>query len=163
MRILGIDPGFGTLGWAVIDDAPEMVSCGSIETAPGSPIEDRLLEIHRSLSEIIATYRPSAVAVERLFFSRNTTTAIDVAKAIGVVLLTVRLAGLECAEYTPLQVKQAITGYGRAEKAQVQAMVMKILRLKELNVKDDAADALSIATCHSFSLPGRTVLGRVTQ
>ncbi|HON77043.1 MAG TPA: crossover junction endodeoxyribonuclease RuvC [Spirochaetota bacterium] len=160
MRILGIDPGFGILGWAVIEHTLSVVACGSIETSPSMRIDERLVEIHRSLGEIITTYTPDCAAVERLFFSKNTTTALDVSKAIGVILLTIRLGGLDYFEYTPLQVKQALTGYGRATKEQVEMMMMKILRLKTAPVCDDVADALSIAACHSFSLKSPAVSGR---
>ena len=160
MRILGIDPGFGILGWAVIEHTLSVVACGSIETSSTKRIDDRLVEIHVALGEIIKTYTPDCAAIERLFFSKNTTTAMDVSRAIGVILLTVRLAGLDYFEYTPLQVKQALTGYGRASKKQVEMMMMKILGVKTAPSCDDVSDALSIAACHSFSLKSAAAQGR---
>ncbi len=152
MKILGIDPGFGTLGWAVVEHNLNVVDYGAIETSPKLPIDQRLLEIHEKINDIIDTYGPHCVALERLFFAKNTKTALDVAKSIGVVLLTTRLKGLSYNEYTPPQVKIALTGYGRASKDQMQKMVVKIFRLKEIPRPDDAADALAIAACHSFNL-----------
>lgn len=152
MRILGIDPGFGTLGWAVVEKDLKVIDYGVIETYADAPLDERLLEIHEKIKEIIRTYSPKSVAIERLFFAKNTKTALDVSKCIGVILLTTRLAGLHYIEYTPLQIKTALTGYGRASKGQIQTMVVKIFRLKEVPRPDDVADALAIAACHSFNL-----------
>ncbi len=152
MRILGIDPGFGTLGWAVVKQNLSVVDYGAILTKSGTPIDDRLLEIHNQIIDIINIHKPDCVAIERLFFAKNTKTAIDVAKCIGVILLTIKLAGLNYNEYTPSQVKTALTGYGRASKEQMQNMVTKIFRLQEVPRPDDVADALAIAACHSFNL-----------
>lgn len=150
MRILGIDPGFGILGWAIIEGELKMVACGTVETK-SSNIADRLLEIHLSINEIIEKYKPDSVAIEKLFFSKNTKTALDVAKTIGVILLTIKLSKLSYHEYTPIQVKHAITGYGRATKDQMQKLITKIFNIKNAFDKDDAYDALSIAACHSFN------------
>jgi crossover junction endodeoxyribonuclease RuvC len=151
VRILGIDPGYGIVGWAVVDENLAVLGCGSIETPAGSPFDDRLLEIHRALRDVIAEYHPDGAALERLFFSRNTTTAMDVAKAIGVIILTLRQAGISHGEYTPVQVKQAITGYGRASKEQIQTMISRICNINACALRDDVADAISIAACHSLA------------
>ena len=150
MRILGIDPGFGTLGWAVVDKDLSVVEYGVIETSPDCAIDERLLQIHSRITEIIRKHKPDCAAIERLFFAKNTKTALDVSKCIGVILLTTRLAGLSYNEYTPLQVKTALTGYGRATKNQILQMVVRLYRLKEIPRPDDIADALAIAACHSF-------------
>ena len=152
MKILGIDPGFGTLGWAVVDKTPGVVEYGVIETLPNSAIDERLLKIHTRITEIIKKHKPDCVAIESLFFAKNTKTALDVSKCIGVILLTTRLAGLNYKEYTPLQIKTALTGYGRASKEQVLQMVVRLYKLKEVPRPDDVADALAIAACHSFSM-----------
>lgn len=152
MRILGIDPGYAILGWAIIESNLKLVDYGIIATNPGPALCDRLFQIHTGLSDIIKTYKPDSVAIERLFFTKNTKTALDVAKCIGAVLLSLKLAGLYYNEYTPLQVKTAITGYGRASKDQMQRMIMKILKINEIPKPDDAADALAIAVCHSLSI-----------
>jgi crossover junction endodeoxyribonuclease RuvC len=151
VKILGIDPGYATLGWSVISDNLKIIDYGFIETSSGQEIHERLFIIHNEINKIIDYYKPDSLAVEKLFFAKNTKTAIDVAKAIGVILLTARLKDLNFNEYTPLQVKNAITGYGRATKDQMQNMVMKIYNLKEIPHPDDAADALAIAACHSLS------------
>lgn len=150
MKILGIDPGYGSLGWSVITHDLKLIDFGSIETASGGSIEDRLLLIHTRLVSIIHTHNPDWAAIERLFFNRNITTGIDVAKAIGAILLTLKLHGIEYTEYTPSQIKQSITGYGRAGKEQIQFMIMKIFKLDEMPRPDDAADAIAIALCHSL-------------
>ncbi len=152
MRILGIDPGYGTLGWAVIGSDRSLYQYGTIDTDKESSLGSRLLDIHRGISFIINEYRPETVALERLFFSNNTTTAMDVSRAIGVIILTLEMAQLPYCEYTPPQVKQALTGYGRAGKGQVQAMVKTLFGLRDIPRPDDAADALAIAACHSFSI-----------
>ncbi len=152
MKILGIDPGYGTLGWAVVEQNLNIVDFGVIETGANLPIDERLLEIHIGITNIIKTYKPHCAAIERLFFAKNTKTALDVAKCVGVILLTTKLKGLNYKEYTPPQIKSALTGYGRASKDQIQNMVVKIFRLKEIPRPDDAADALAIAACHSLSL-----------
>ncbi len=148
MRVLGIDPGFGILGWSVIESDLVIVDYGAIETSPLLSFDERIYHIHSALKKIIAEYSPDFVAIEKLFFQRNTTTAMDVAKAIGAVVLTLRMCNLSYQEYSPSQIKQAITGYGRASKEQMQQGIRKIFNLKEIPRPDDAADALAIAACH---------------
>ena len=152
MRILGIDPGYSILGWAVIEHDLDIVAFGTIKTTSSSNIEDKLLEIYISIKNIIEKYQPDCASIEKLYFAKNTKTAIDVAKCAGVVLLTLNLAGLRLNEYSPLQVKRALTGYGRATKSQIQKMIMDIFKIKKIPEPDDAADALAIAACHSFNL-----------
>jgi crossover junction endodeoxyribonuclease RuvC len=147
VRILGIDPGFGILGWAVIEHTMKIVDYGSIETNSDLQIDERLFIIHSELSDIIKRYRPDKAVIERLFFSKNITTAMDVSRATGVVLLAFRQHALPFEEVTPLQVKQCITGYGKADKKQIQEMVKKIFKLKEIPRPDDVADALAVASC----------------
>ncbi|MCP4131566.1 MAG: crossover junction endodeoxyribonuclease RuvC [bacterium] len=149
MRILGIDPGYGILGWSIIEKDFNLIDFGTIETKSSEEIAERLVDIHKQLSAIISLYSPSTVAIEKLFFAKNTKTAIDVAKTIGVILLTIKIAGLDYAEYTPSQVKQAMTGFGRASKEQMQVMIQRLFNIKEIPKPDDAADALAIAACHS--------------
>ncbi len=151
MRILGIDPGTGILGFGVLDivaGKPVMVDAGVIRTPVHEDDSVRLQTIFEELTDIITETKPDQMAVEKLFFARNVTTAITVAQARGVVLLTGRQAGLELFEYTPLQIKMAITGYGKADKKQVQEMVRIHLGLSEVPKPDDCADALAAAlTC----------------
>jgi crossover junction endodeoxyribonuclease RuvC len=156
MRILGIDPGTGICGFGVIEVAKgkkqRMVTAGVITTPPHTPLADRLLDIYQSLNEIMDECRPDEVSVEKLFFNRNITTGITVAEARGVVLLVARQRGLAIAEYTPLQIKQTMTGYGRADKKQMQEMVRVHLGLKDVPKPDDAADALAAAITHSLMM-----------
>lgn len=152
MRIIGIDPGYGILGWAVIEDSLKICDYGAIETASTMPLDERMFVIHTELSAIITEYKPDTAAIERLFFSRNTTTAMHVANAVGVVLLAFHQHVLLYTEYTPLQIKQALTGYGKADKKQMQHMVKTVFNLKEIPKPDDAADALAICACHTFAL-----------
>ncbi|MEK7102863.1 MAG: crossover junction endodeoxyribonuclease RuvC [Patescibacteria group bacterium] len=150
--ILGIDPGYGTIGWGLVTQNGSSFSCinyGCITTSPDLSFPDRLLSLYNELSRLIAQTAPRLVAVEKLFFSKNTKTAIDVSQARGVILLTARLAKLPVLEFTPLQVKQSVTGYGQADKLQIQKMVTLLLRLKKHPTPDDAADALAIAICAS--------------
>lgn len=154
MIILGIDPGYAIVGWGVIEYSGskfKTLGYGSINTPAGLEPAQRLLMVYRGMNEIIERYKPDQVAVEELFFNTNTTTAILVAEARGVILLAARLADLEIAEYTPLQVKQAVVGYGRAEKKQVIIMVTSLLGLASPPKPDDTADALAIAVCHAHS------------
>ena len=154
MILLGIDPGLAIVGWGVIDyqnNRFRPIAYGSIQTPAGMETADRLTRIHRDLTAIIEKYRPAQMAVEELFFSKNITTGIRVAEARGVILMTAREMGLELAEYTPNQVKQAVVGYGGADKRQVIAMVTRILGLPEPPRPDDTADALAIAICHAHS------------
>ena len=152
MRIIGIDPGLATIGWGIIDtngSHHKPVDYGAIITPPHTALEDRLLMIHHELSKILETYKPQAMAVEELFFNTNITTGIRVAEARGVILLCAKEHNVEIFEYTPLQVKQSVVGYGRADKKQVITMVSMILSLKTPPKPDDTADALAIAVCHA--------------
>ena len=154
MRILGIDPGLAIVGWAVIDSNRGKltpVAYGAITTPAHTDIEARLLMIKSDLEEIIKRYEPDEMAIEELFFNTNITTGIAVAEARGVILGTAHACGVKISEYTPLQVKQAVVGYGKAEKQQVIAMVTSILKLKSPPKPDDTADAVAIAICHSHS------------
>lgn len=155
MRILGIDPGTGILGFGVIDvekGKPQLVDAGVIRTPVKEDDAVRLQTIYDELTDIITQNKPQIMSVEKLFFARNVTTAMTVAQARGVVLLCAMQAGLEIHEYTPMQIKQAITGYGRADKKQMQEMVRVILQLKEIPRPDDAADALAAAITHSMTV-----------
>lgn len=152
MRILGIDPGTGILGFGVIDiqsRKARLVDAGVIRTPVKEDDAVRLLTIYEELSDIIAATKPTVMSVEKLFFSRNVTTAMTVSQARGVILLCAKQAGLEIHEYTPMQIKQAITGYGKADKRQMQEMVKTILGLNAVPKPDDAADALAAALTHS--------------
>jgi crossover junction endodeoxyribonuclease RuvC len=155
MRVLGIDPGTATTGYGLVDedDAGEarLVGYGVILTEAKTPMPERLLTLYRELSALLAEHRPDAVAVEELFFGRNVTTAVTVGQARGVVLLAAAQAGLPVSEYKPAQVKQALVGYGGADKAQIQEMVRIMLNLPEIPRPDDAADAVAVAICHLHS------------
>jgi crossover junction endodeoxyribonuclease RuvC len=155
VRILGIDPGTGILGFGVIDidgkDKASLVGGGVIKTPAHQPDSERLLTIFDELTEVIKEYKPAVMSVEKLFFAQNVTTAMSVSQARGVVLLCGKQHNLELHEYTPLQIKQALTGYGRADKKQIQEMVKVILGLKEVPKPDDCADALAAAICHSMT------------
>ncbi len=151
MRILGIDPGYATVGFGILDydgRCFSVITFGAITTAPENDFPERLMTIHRDMSDLIGIYSPEAMSVEKLFFNTNHTTAIDVAQARGVILLAAQQLGLKIYEYTPLQVKGSVVGYGRAEKRQVQEMVRTILNLKEVPKPDDTADALALAITH---------------
>lgn len=154
MIILGIDPGYAIVGWGVIrseNGKLQTLAYGSITTPAGIDIEERLKLIYDGTVELISTYHPDAMAIEELFFNTNITTGIKVAEARGVLLLAAMQAGIEIQEYTPLQVKQSVVGYGRADKKQVITMVTMLLGLKEAPKPDDTADALAIAICHAHS------------
>ncbi len=155
MRILGIDPGTGILGFGLIDTDARgqvaLVDAGVIRTPVKQADSDRLNTIYDELHEIISEHKPEVMSVEKLFFARNVTTAMSVAQARGVVLLCGKQHKLSLFEYTPMQIKQAITGYGKADKKQMQEMVRIILKLEEVPKPDDAADALAAAICHSMS------------
>jgi len=153
MKILGIDPGTGRVGWGIVSHnkgVETFVDCGCFETKVNSELPDRLALVYNFVENIINLHHPDAFAVESLFFEKNVKTAIDVAAARGVILLVGKRAGLPIFQYTPLQVKSALTGYGKAEKSQVEFMVGKILRLKNKIKPDDAADAVAIALTHAF-------------
>jgi crossover junction endodeoxyribonuclease RuvC len=151
MRIIGIDPGTGILGFGVIDAnkaGMKMVEAGVIKTPAHTPLDDRLAEIFDGLNEVISGTKPDVMSIENLYFAQNVTTAIGVAHARGVAMLAGHKAGLSIAEYTPLQIKQTIAGYGRADKKQVQEMVRLQLKLREAPKPDDCADALAAAITH---------------
>ncbi len=153
--ILGIDPGFGRMGYGAILHTKKEVRClayGCITTPSNTPLDERLLTLQTELFRIFAEIRPHSVAVEKIFFFKNKTTAIQVSHARGVILVATRSHALPLYEVTPLQVKQAVTGYGRAEKKQVQYMIKTLLHLSSIPKPDDAADALAIAFCASNTL-----------
>ncbi|MDB5183540.1 MAG: ruvC [Candidatus Saccharibacteria bacterium] len=153
MRIIGIDPGTGILGFGVVDvikGKSTLVTGGVITTPAHTPLDERLEEIFDGLTEIIAETKPEVMSIEKLFFSQNVTTAISVAQARGVAMLTGRRAKLPIAEYTPQQIKQTLTGYGKADKKQVQEMVRVQLGLAEVPKPDDCADALAAAITHAM-------------
>lgn len=153
-KILGIDPGTGICGFGVIRfaarKAPQMITAGVITTPAHTPLPDRLLDIHDSLEQIIAETEPDEVSIEKLFFSQNITTGISVAEARGVCLLVAKKHNLPISEYTPLQIKQTMTGYGRAKKKDMQEAVRKYLNMKQIVKPDDAADALAAAITHAL-------------
>ena len=154
MRILGIDPGIATIGFGVLDadrDSNHLVKCGVIETPAHTSLSSRLEQIYGDMLDLLELFKPDAVSIEELFFNTNITTGIAVAHGRGVILLACRKAGARVYEYTPLQVKQAVVGYGRAEKKQVMEMVKRILNMKQIPKPDDAADAVAIAICHARS------------
>lgn len=154
MRILGIDPGIGMCGWAVLETGNSKLETrdfGCIETSSKKEVAERLSEIYEQISEIIKKYKPDALSIEELFFNTNSKTAFVVGQARGVILLAASQNNLDIAIYTPLQVKIAVTGYGRADKNQIGQMVKTILKLKEIPKPDDTADALAVALTHAFS------------
>ena len=154
MRILGIDPGIATIGFGVIDfegGKYKLVQCGVISTPAHTQLSDRLATIYDDLTSLISAMKPDCVSIEELFFNTNITTGISVAHGRGVILLACRKAGLKIYEYTPLQVKQSVVGYGRAEKKQVMDMVKRLCVLKAAPKPDDAADAVALALCHARS------------
>ena len=158
MRILGIDPGVAIVGFGVLDcagAAQKMVQYGAINTPAGMPLAARLTLIESDLTELIRQFHPDEMAIEELFFSKNITTGIAVAHARGVILCTAEKMQLPIYEYTPMQVKQAVVGYGLAEKKQVMDMTRRLLKLKDIPRPDDAADALAIAICHARSATSR--------
>ncbi len=154
MIIFGIDPGLAIVGWGVIEYKNSQfrtLAHGAIQTPAHTPIEDRLSRIHKELDALLTMYHPDAVAVEELFFTNNITTGIAVAEARGVILLTANLHKIPIYEYTPMQVKQSVVGYGKATKAQVMRMVQVILALHNAPKLDDTCDALAIAICHAHT------------
>jgi crossover junction endodeoxyribonuclease RuvC len=154
MRILGIDPGLATLGFGIIDQQNnqlQMVDFGCIQTAPNISFPQRIFQVHQQLTTILVNYLPDVVVVEELFFSKNVKTAIQVGQVRGVIILTAMQNGHEVKEYTPLQVKLAVVGYGRATKDQIQKMVKVLLKLSQIPKPDDAADALAVAICYAHS------------
>ena len=154
MLILGIDPGLAITGYGLVREQDEnlsLVQCGTIITPAGLSVPKRLQRLHEDLCGVVDTYRPDAAAVEELFFSANAKTAMLVGQARGVILLTLSMRGLTVSEYTPMQIKQALSGYGRASKNQVQRMVRMLLDLDAIPTPDDAADATAVAICHLHS------------
>ena len=154
MVILGIDPGVAIVGYGVVECVSGNFRCleyGCITTPAHTLLEDRLSEIYDGMTELIARHRPDCMSIEELFFNNNQKTAVDVAQARGVILLAANKAKLPIYEYTPLQVKSAVVGYGRAEKQQIMYMVRQYLHMKETPKPDDAADAIAIAICHGSS------------
>ena len=154
MRILGIDPGYGITGFGLIEadkNQYQLLRCGAITTPAGMDFSARLEIIYHDMTELLQVAKPDAVAIEELFFGQNVTTGIGVAQSRGVILLAIRQAGLSATAYKPMQVKQAVVGYGNATKHQVMDMTKRILNLPQLPKPDDAADAIAIALCHARS------------
>ena len=154
MRILGIDPGYGITGFGVIDaqrGVTTLLGCGAITTPAGADFSARLEMIHEDMRSLLEKTKPDVMAIEELFFGQNVTTGIGVAQSRGVILLAIRQAGLSVYSYKPMQVKQAVVGYGNATKHQVQDMTKRLLHLDKLPKPDDAADAIAIALCHARS------------
>jgi len=160
VRILGLDPGTARMGWGIIEgeEEPSLVAYGVLSTPAGRPLAERLHTLFQALRELVARYRPQAAALEELFFARNARTALAVGQARGSALVALAESGLPVYEYTPLQVKMAVTGYGQAEKAQVQEMVRALLGLERVPRPDDAADALAVALCHFHSARMQAIL-----
>jgi len=160
MTILGIDPGTADTGYGIIDtegDRTTVIAYGSIRTSPRLAAAQRLAQVYDRLADLIEVYRPDVMAVERLFFAKNERTALAVGRTVGVVLLCAAQKDVPTVEYTPNEVKQAVVGYGAAEKRQVQYMVTKILGLNEIPKPDDAADALALCICHAHSARMRSL------
>lgn len=154
MRIMGIDPGIAILGFGILDYSGNKfttIHYGAVTTSSKTPLPERLQIIYDSIGDLIDEYKPDSVALEELFFNQNAKTALTVGHARGVAVLQAQKKGLDIYEYTPLQVKQAVVGYGRADKKQIQAMVKILLNLREVPKPDDTADALAIAICHGHS------------
>jgi len=154
MLVFGIDPGYAIVGWGIVDITAGRltpVAYGAITTEAGKPFPERLLKIQKKISYLLSKYKPQAVSIEKLYFNTNTTTAIDVSQARGVIVCEAARQNIDIFEYTPIQVKAAVVGYGQAEKKQVMEMTRQLLRLKEVPKPDDTADALAIAICHAHS------------
>ena len=154
MRSIGIDPGYAITGFGIIEyngNHFDLITSGAIETKAGVPFPNRLQKIYDDMMGLIDTYKPDAISIEELFFNTNTTTAIGVAQGRGAVLIAASKTQTPIYEYTPLQVKQSVTGYGRADKKQVQAMVKAVLRLDKIPKLDDTTDAMALAICHAHS------------
>ena len=163
MIIMGIDPGTATTGFGLVDRQGSKVSyvaCGVILTNKDSPLSERLLSIHTQIGKLLDLHCPEVVATEQLFFSNNVTTAMNVGRSVGVVMLTVAQREIPWIEYRPAEVKMAVVGYGAAEKKQVQFMVQHLLGLDKVPKPDDAADALAIAICHAHSSHMQALQGR---
>ena len=154
MIIFGLDPGYAIVGYGIIEykaNKFRVIDYGAITTSKDDDLNDRLLQIYNQLTVLIDTYKPDALSIEQLFFNTNSTTAIGVAQARGICVLAAKQHNMSIAEYTPLQVKQAVTGYGKAVKKQVQEMTRMLLNLREVPKPDDTADALAVAICHAHS------------
>ncbi|MFV0413730.1 MAG: crossover junction endodeoxyribonuclease RuvC [Oscillospiraceae bacterium] len=154
MRVLGLDPGYAIVGYGLVEGEGQNlapVTFGAITTEAHTAFEDRLVEIYTDMQEILATFQPQVMAIESLFYTSNQKTVIAVAEARGVILLAAKQAAVPVFEYTPLQVKQSVAGYGKATKRQVQEMTRRLLQLKAVPKPDDAADALALAICHLHS------------
>ena len=154
MRIIGIDPGYAITGFGIIEYSGnhfELIDSGAIETKAGVPFPNRLQKIYDDMMELIDKYKPDAISIEELFFNTNTTTAIGVAQGRGAVLIAASKTSTPIYEYTPLQVKQSVVGYGRADKKQVQSMVKAILKIDKIPKLDDTTDAMALAICHAHS------------
>ena len=163
MIILGIDPGVATIGFGLVRaerNRNQLLRYGVITTPPGIPLSNRLLQISNDMEELIHAFHPDEMAVEELFFTKNITTGIAVAHGRGVILLAAEKLGVPVFEYTPMQVKQAVVGYGKAEKRQVMLMTQRLLHMKEIPKPDDAADALALAICHSRAATSLLNTGR---
>lgn len=162
MLAIGIDPGTAITGYGFVhltqNGELELVDYGVITTPSDMPMSDRLQQLHSQLSQLLALHQPNCGAVEKLYFQRNVSTAISVGQARGVTLLALAEAGVQVAEYTPREIKQAIVGYGGAEKKQIQQMVRTLLEMESIPQPDDAADALAVAICHLHSMPMRGLL-----
>lgn len=161
MIILGIDPGYAILGWGVVEKTGNRfrdIAHGAVTTHKDMDMPERLEALYDGLREIIEEYRPEVASIEKLYFNTNTTTAINVGQARGVAVLACIKGGVKVAEYTPLEIKQALTGYGRADKKQMQFMVRTMLNLSEVPKPDDTADALAAAICHGHSADTRMIL-----
>ena len=164
MRILGIDPGYGITGFGLIEAQRgqyRLLNCGAITTPPNTDFSWRLEMIYHDMTELLRVAQPEAVAIEELFFGHNVTTGINVAQSRGVILLSIRQAGVPIFEYKPMQVKQSVVGYGGATKHQVQDMTRRLLHLQAMPKPDDAADAIAIALCHARS--STSLLARAQQ
>ena len=154
MRVLGIDPGYAIVGWGVVEYAGNRfapIAYGAVCTDKDTPFEQRLIEIYDGIKDICTRYQPEALSIEKLYYQHNQTTVIGVAEARGVILLAAAQCGVPIYEYTPMQVKQAVAGYGGADKRQVMLMTQRLLSMKQIPRPDDAADALAIAICHGRS------------
>jgi len=154
MRVLGIDPGFAITGYSIIDyigNKFKLIDCGAVNTKAGTSFPERLTKIYDELQLVINEYKPDSLAVEELFFNQNVKTAMNVSQARGVVLVLGCKANIPTYEYTPLQVKQAVCGYGRAEKKQVEKMVQTILKVTDMPKLDDITDSMAVAICHAHS------------
>lgn len=158
MKIIGIDPGYAIVGYGVIkynNMSFTTLDYGAILTDASTPFNKRLLQIYNEFSQLLLQHKPDAVSIEKLFFTNNQKTGIDVAQARGIILLAAEQHNIPCFEYTPLQVKQSVVGYGRAQKAQVMDMTKRLLKLSKVPKPDDTADALAVAICHAHTAPSQ--------